>query len=264
MYIAIDVGATKIKINCYSDLNPESKVSSQELKTTRYFVKDTENILNILKKENNIKAVAIALPGFVIDKRKGIISAANLPDWENKDLVNRIGSELGTTNIFILHDGEAHAVSEYVWQEVNRDYLFIAWGTGIGATYVRKRGADIETQQIEFGFQYVNGVTLESQVGGGSLEKRFGVKPDMLTSEHWDIIINDFGEGLANIIALNYPGLIIWGGGVVFKNTDVIDKIMQTAFAKYTYWKMPEYRFAKFKDEGCVLGALGTIKLNIK
>lgn len=263
MYLAIDVGASKIKMNVYKDTSPKSLVKSKEIETTRTFIKDLDNILDFASTIERLDAVGIALPGFIVDKSIGIISAANLPDWEEKDLRGIVCSRLGTDKVFLVHDGEAHAISEHAWRDTDKDYLFIAWGTGIGATYIRRSGKSVQGQQIEFGFQYVKGRTLESLVGGGYLEKRFGIAPSELSGENWTNIVDDFSEGLANMIALNYPKHIIWGGGVALKNKSIVDKIMEEASKKYPYWEMPTYEFAHFDAEGAVVGVLGAIKINL-
>jgi predicted NBD/HSP70 family sugar kinase len=262
MYVSIDVGGTKINISIFEKLSTESEVESFRIKTSGEFDKDISNIIESLSKyTNQIKEVSIALPGFRIDKSKGIISAAYLPKWENKNLYQKLKNGLASKKVHILHDGEAHAISEYSWGHIDKSFIFIAWGTGIGSTFVRIIGNKTYTQQIEFGFQYVRGQTLESLVGGKILKERFGKSPANLKQKHWDDIIDDFGEGLANILALNYCDEIIWGGGIAIKNSAITNKIIDSAHEKYPYWDKPKSRLATYKEKGAIYGGLGLIKI---
>ena len=49
---------------------------------------------------------------------------------------------------------------------------------------------------------------------------------------------------------------------MVFKQPELVDKIMSLAGEKYPYWDVPKYRLATFKEDGGVVGALAEIKLN--
>ena len=209
MYIAIDVGGTKIKLVPFKELNPASKQSEIIIKTSGNFQKDTDKIVEKLAEYSTVEAVGVALPGFIVDKNVGVVSAANLPGWEGEDLKAKLISSLGINKVFLLHDGEAHAISETVWNVTEDDYIFIAWGTGIGATYIRRVTEKVYAQQIEFGFHYVDGRYIESLVGGNSFKRQFGVNPDKMNEAHWSEVVDNFATGIANLMALNYPKQVI-------------------------------------------------------
>jgi predicted NBD/HSP70 family sugar kinase len=264
MYVAIDVGGTKIHICAFTELKPNSLADEVVIDTVNDFTVDSKHIVESLRKFPQISAIGIALPGFVVDENLGVISAANLASWEMRDVKNELLSIVEKDNIFLLHDAKAHALAELVFAEVNNPFLNIAWGTGVGGTYVKKIGEIIHTQQIELGFQTVNGKYLEELVGGVHLEKRFQKPISEFSDKEWDVVTEDMSTGVANLLALNYAPQIIWGGGVALKQTAHIEEIMKQAAKKFPFWPQPEHRFSTFQEKGGVMGTLAQISLAVQ
>lgn len=265
MYIAIDVGGTKINASSFEKLSPDSLKEEQEIETVREFEKDIVQISKILETyKGKIDAIGIALPGFIVSEDTGIISAANLPKWENKDIKKALSPLITPDKVFLLHDAKAHAMAELVFAQTLNPFLNIAWGTGIGGTFIKKIGNSVHSQQIEFGYQTVNGVHIEQLVGGINFEKRFNKKASEMTEDEWGEVVEDMSIGVANLYALNYAPQIIWGGGVAIKQKHRIKTVMEKASEKYPFWPMPEYRFSTFNEKGGVIGALANIKFNLE
>lgn len=265
MYIAIDVGGTKINISLFDKLDPNALSKEIKIDTTRKYESDITNIVNELSTfSGQIDAIGIALPGFIVNENQGIVSAANLPDWENKNIKDSLSSIISSDKIFLLHDAKAHALAELIFANAEDCFLYIAWGTGIGATFIKKYESVVHSQQVEFGYQMVKGVYIEELVGGVNFEKRFNKKASELTEEDWENIAEDFSIGLANLFALNYAPQIVWGGGVAIKQRDRIKDIVERASKKYPFWPMPTFRFSTFDEKGGVIGALANIKYNLE
>ena len=264
MYVAIDVGGTKIRISSFSKLDPKSLFEEKTIEADNNFTKSMEaisQVLGIVKRP--IKAISVALPGYIVSEKTGIVLAANLPGWNKKDMREPLAKFVGDDKIFFLHDAKAHALAELVFAKTQDEFLYIAWGTGVGATYIKKYKSIVHSQQIEFGYQYVNGKYIEKLVGGSSFKKRFGKEALEMTEAEWKKVEEDFSVGLANLFALNYAPQIIWGGGVAIKQKKRLKKVVNLASEKFPFWKKPSFRLSSFGERGAVVGALGYIKLNL-
>jgi len=261
MYVAIDVGGTKIRITAYTELDPNTQTIEMKHDTTGDFDQDFQNILQTLSSLEDIQAIGIAIPGISINKDTGIVLAHNLPDWNNKNIKTALSSVILQDKIFISHDAVANALGEMLFSKTGKAFVYITWGTGVGAAYITKYDSMLVTQQIEFGRQLVNGVPLENLVGGVNFPKNFNNKTGSeLDNEDWKVLTENFSTGLANLYALNYSPQIIWGGGVAVKQFNRIPPIMEMAAKKYPYGNKIRYGVSSFGEWGGVVGALANIK----
>jgi glucokinase len=277
MYLAIDVGGTSINMGLFEKLDPKSKVAGVLLKVKNNFAADMVQIKDAIDKltTSKIESVGICTPGLLTKDETQIIIAENLSGWQKKDIPLELKGLLGAKFAFLCHDVKAAAISECVFGGMDTDFAFIIWGTGIGCGYARYYNSKrIEFQQVEIGYQVIAKTIkldgeefpgyLEYHCGGRKIEKRFGKPAAEISDKEWNIVLDDMSSGLRNLLQLNYPPTVIFGGGVILKQTKRLKQLQKLVAGKIRYERESQFKIATFGEEAGLIGALGLIKLKLK
>ncbi len=225
MYIAIDVGGTKVQVASF--------VKGKIKQTYRFSTtSDFETTLNqiselakLLASEDKIEAVGVAAPGPIDFARGQILDAPNL-HWHHPRVVDALEKALGAP-VVLENDAAAAGYAETLMgagKDAN-SVLYVTIGTGIGTGV-------IINQQIYHGARGTEGGHMiidpegpecncggrghfETFVSGPAIERRFG-RPahEIYDKPTWDKIAADMALGLVNMITLLSPNVVILGGGV--------------------------------------------------
>lgn len=134
-YISIDVGGTQIRVAVY----PAEGIDPLRIKkiATKGIGTAVERIIATVKelwrKEENVKAIAICVPG-PVDPEAGIIfTAANVPEWNNIPLRDILQNEFHVP-VFLGNDANLAALAE--WQfgagRGHRNLIYLTISTGVG------------------------------------------------------------------------------------------------------------------------------------
>ncbi len=137
--VGVDLGGTNIKAGLVDDTGRLIKKLS--IPTEAHLGRDRviENVCAAARdaadsiKWENVRAVGVGSPG-PLDHRTGVvITAPNLPGWENVPLADKVSAKLGV-KAFVENDANAACWGEY-WVGAGKDYgsmVLLTLGTGIG------------------------------------------------------------------------------------------------------------------------------------
>ncbi|BAL81132.1 ROK family protein [Caldisericum exile] len=138
-FIGVDLGGTKIfgvALNDNFEILSSKRVLTGDVNDLSSIIEKVINLINELKTENT-KSVGFGVAGFV-DFKNGIIHGSpNIPALKEVNLKEIVERETGLYT-FIDNDAKTGALAElYVGSDKNlKDFLFIAFGTGIGSAIV--------------------------------------------------------------------------------------------------------------------------------
>lgn len=250
--LCIDLGATK---TLFGLLDDEFEVLEQ-IKTDD-FLEDMHGTVKGLVEVDSLDNIAVGAAGPLDD---GVIRPPN----REEDKIDVVGALGGLGETFLMNDCSAGALGEYVYGGWDvGDLVYVAIGSGIGAGMVEDGrvllGSDgnfgevghmVIGDELKCGCggtghweAYCSGENLpdmaEELVGASfsSAEELFEsyIVGDEEAARVVDKMRSYNAIGIANLINIFDPELVILGGGVVLKNTDVVLEGMEEKI-----------------DEGCV------------
>lgn len=270
MYLGIDIGGTNIKIGTFE--KPDQLLTTATIPVTQDFQRSIQKITAQAKKLSAPKAiggVGICIAGPDIDREKGIIKrAVNLPGWSNQPIKKILEHNLNT-KVVLAHDVVCAALGEATighGQNLN-SFIFLIWGTGFGGATVERFREKLKITQIEPGHQIIemdgkkctcgqNGC-LEAYIGGWALEKLYGRDLSQIKEEKiWDGIAQKSAQGILNINLISPTKVIIFGGGVISKQSHLLVRIAKRLKNTQKVFTPPTLTLSKKGEDislyGCV------------
>lgn len=273
--IGIDLGGTKIEgISLDSSLNVISRIRVPTPQDNYQKIIDEISLLvKNLSSQSDDYTIGICSPG-AISKKTGLIKNSNTQCLIGKPLKEDLEQKIGK-KIFLENDANCFAISEATMGAAkNHSVVFgVIMGTGVG-------GGIVIDEKIHFGRTNIAGEwghhtlhpngnkcycgkqgCVETYISGPALEKRWneitGKKeslPNIIKDtnsiyfEKWkQEFLDNFGTGLANVIDILDPDVIILGGGL--SNID----FLYTEGAKNVYQKV----FSDLVDTPILKNSLG-------
>ncbi len=239
MQIGIDVGGTKIKLGSFTSLEKPQISNSITISTSNNCEEDIKEVTKAIftLSKGIIEGIGIGLPGVLNKEKSKILIANNLKSWENKEIKHEFEKRFNC-KVVIENDATAAALGEALYGNgINKDFLFITWGTGIGGTFVKKLNGRIYTFSSELGHQIIkeDGVIdscgqkgcLEAYCGGKGIENLYEKSPAKLLDKEWREVEESFAKGLLNIVAIHPVELIIFSGGIALNQEIRISHIQK-------------------------------------
>lgn len=135
-YIVADVGGTQIRVAVFSRGNPQPLVI-KKIRTRDKEQSALDRLVYLIKEiwppDDSIKAVVVAVPGF-LDPATGVVfDANNVPGWVNFPIRQMLG-EYFSVPILIGNDANLAALGEWHYGsgKGHRNLLYLTISTGIG------------------------------------------------------------------------------------------------------------------------------------
>ena len=205
IYIGIDVGGSKIAGVALGTLGgkPKRKFISVFPRTEHGFLKTLEEGMAILRGKDRVAGIGVGLPGSVDYGRGVLIRAGNLrfiKNWNAKKFFARFGSHVQVDNdsrCFLRAEALRGAGRGY------RNIVGVAIGTGIGGGIITNGEMYYGThgRAGHVGHMVINHMKNLEQLGAKEAFLRLGNRSEII------------GVGIANIINVLDPDIIILGGG---------------------------------------------------
>lgn len=282
MYIAFDIGGTKMRIAVSKDC--KSIVGEPVVeKTPEDFEKGIQlfsDIARSLTKDVHIKAAAGGIAGPLDREKKMLTSAPNIAsDWAGRPLAEALSKELQAP-VYLENDtaivglGEAHAGAGMGHNIV----VYVTVSTGVGGVRIVNGKVDVSCMGFEPGHQIIdidntlckNCVSgqLEDMVSGTATERRFGMKPYEVKEERvWNEELPKWlSYGLYNTILHWSPDVAVLGGSMIVGNPAISVPRTADYLREVTtiFPNIPEIKKAECGDFGGIHGAFALIRQNLK
>jgi len=231
VFVGLDIGGTKIMV---AAADREGNILRRaRADTSTSLETDLANINRMIAEvaaEEEIMGMGAAIGG-PLDWEQGIVSPLHQPAWRNVPLKAMMESKWGCA-FRVDVDTNVAAVGEYRWGSIlSKRFLYLTLSTGMGGGFLVDgqiyRGQDgahpeVGHQSINFRSSNLRAVQcecgapdcLEALVSGNGIRRIYGKPAEALTSQEWDEVAYNLGQGLRNMAVLYAPDLIRIGGGV--------------------------------------------------
>lgn len=288
MLIGIDLGGTKIAGILAT---PEGKiimdiqVPTEAQKGKKQVIKNIEKAIRLLIQVNKtkVKAIGIGAPGPILFEKGIVVEAPNLPGWKRVNIKKILEKEFHVP-VFVDNDANCAALAEarFGAGKKARHFIYMTVSTGIGGGIIidRELYRGVNGSAGEFGHMIIDskGFTcgcgnvgcLEALASGSAVKKRYGLdalsvelaarqgdkkaQRVIQTSAHYLAI------GIANLVNIFNPELIIIGGGLSNMRELLIDPIRKD-FKKYAL-SLPAKKVKVVRARlGTKAGVLGAVAL---
>ena len=231
VFIGLDIGGTKIMVAAADRQGNILRRARADTSTS--LETDLANINRMIAEvaaEEEIMGMGAAIGG-PLDWEQGIVSPLHQPAWRNVPLKAMMESKWGCA-FRVDVDTNVAAVGEYRWGAIlAKRFLYLTLSTGMGGGFLVDgqiyRGQDgahpeVGHQSINFRSSNLRALQcecgapdcLEALVSGNGIRRIYGKPAEALTSQEWDEVAYNLGQGLRNMAVLYAPDLIRIGGGV--------------------------------------------------
>jgi predicted NBD/HSP70 family sugar kinase len=227
----LDIGGTKMMV---ASADRQGNILRRvRTDTSTRLEADLENINRMFSEVaagEEILGMGAAIGG-PLDWKQGIVSPLHQPAWRNVPL-KAIMEAKWNCPFYVDVDTNVAALGEYRWGGLSAErFLYLTLSTGMGGGFLVDgeiyRGQD--GAHPEVGHQSINchcsnplavqcecGAPdcLEALISGNGIRRIYGKPAEMLSTEQWQEVAYNLGQGLRNMAALYAPQLIRIGGGV--------------------------------------------------
>lgn len=274
MFIAIDVGATNVRVARFDALDPQTLVKVHKDVSSQEYAELYGGIVTATKEitgSEPIEAISIGSAGLVAPDHKSLLRNAFLPATANKPIVDSLEQEFHT-KVLLNNDAVCSAVGEsyYGVGKAGERILYITISTGMGGAFVKKDEGKTYIMPAEIGHTIVDlhGKICEcGQKGcigayahGRGLEERFLTKPENIDDMRiWEEVAEYLTIGVINGARIFMPDTIVFSGALIENRDYLFGKIKQLYEKRSVVRPMPEMVRSQFGDKGVLYGALALL-----
>ena len=135
-FIAVDIGGTQIRAAVYPE-DSTTPLNQKKIQTQGDNVTPLDRLFALLKEiwpeDVQVQSIAIAAPGYLDPEAGIVISAPNIPGWQNLSISDRLRSEFGVP-VYLGNDANLAALGELKFGsgQGHSDLLYLTISTGIG------------------------------------------------------------------------------------------------------------------------------------
>lgn len=229
MYIGIDIGGTNLRVAEFDrPINPYLQ-SFKSIPTPKNYQQALTSIKELIG-EVKVEGLGVGMPKTV-----------HLPNWRNHKIQTDL-QKMFACPVVVANDAAAAAQGEAAYGGHLEDFLFIAWGTGIGGAFVRGK----KIYATEMGHQIIYPYGELCPCGQtGCLEVKTTVE--------------SFAQGIVNCLVISPVNLVIWAGGKAIFEAPIITEIEKEVVRLIKILPAPKFTLAKYREKAGVYGALSLL-----
>jgi glucokinase len=256
-YIVFDIGGTNMRVARATDdaLEEVSKVP-----TPQDPVEGMERLVALVKSVSggaSISAIAGCMPGEL--EGNSIKDMPNIPRWVGLRPSDVLSNAFGAP-VSIVNDAGCVGLGEYRFGAGagSSIMVYVTVSTGVGGARITDGTIDRSAIGYHPGKQILNGETLENQVSGKAVQKKFGIHPKDLDSvEERDKLADILSVGLFNSCVHWSPDTIVVGGSMIVGiNPIPLERVRADLTRRIEpFARMPRLVMATLKDDGGLQGA---------
>lgn len=268
-YFLFDIGASHTRIGLSFD--GETLANTEIYPTPQSYVEG----LNIIEQkaknliDGQLGGLVGGIAGPLNESHSMIVGAPNLPDWNNKPLVEDLERRI-STKVFLENDTALVGLGEAVGG-AGMGFGIVAYmtiSTGVNGVLIvdqkiapNRFGFEIGEQIVDLDKSYDNGSrTFEDLVAGSQFERRHGKKSyDISDPSIWEEEARLIAYGVNNMILFWSPDVVVLGGGVMKQVS--LERVVSCLEQNLTIFPvLPQIKKAKLQDFGGLAGALHLTK----
>ena len=269
MIVCIDIGGGTTRIGFSKNKKDFEKIT--KFATFDNFQDQIEKtILEIKSQSSNIEKIVIACAGS-LDRENGIlIKWGQRNSWWGKSIFKPLSEIFPNAALYLENDANVAALGEAVYGAGKKYKLvgYITLSSGIGGCLIINKRIVPHHFGIEPAHQIVNFKEtrtwscgqkgcFESYASGTAFKNIFGVAAEHCTDKKiWEEYAKLIAVGLANLLVLWSPEIMIIGGGVSNKFDNFIKPLRQELEDLLPIFKIPIIVKAEFSEAG-LYGGLG-------
>lgn len=268
MYLCVDIGGTKTLLACFDADGKLLKTAKFETNQNyKQFLEDLETNLSGLG-DNDYKAACVAVPGR-LDRKHGRALGFGTLKWPEVAIEADI-EKIIDCPVIIENDSKLAGLSEAIL--VLNDFkhvLYVTIGTGISSAVILDGKIDPAMADSEGGQIWLEHkgrrIQWEDLASGKAVFKQFGKRAEDIHDEaSWKTIAHNLSVGLADLIAIIQPEVIVIGGGVG-QYFDRFSKYLREDLKKYEtpLTPMPAIKEAKRPEEAVIYGCFELLKQKV-
>lgn len=262
-YIALDIGGTSVKYGLVTELG--EMILSGDMPTNpgagreQLIARLAETVERLRVADADIAGIGVSTAG-IVDSSTGEVLGGieNIPQWKNVNVKQELESRTGLPTR-VINDVNAVALGE-AWKGAGRNqqtFFCIALGTGIGGAIVidSKLYEGVRFRAAEIGYMRMSAsqsdyyemrastsalirrvrellpIELADELNGKKIFQK-AQSGDPHYGKALDLWLDDVAQGIADMICMIDPGLVIVGGGVSEQKTYLTEKL-STIIDKY-------------------------------
>ena len=285
--IGIDIGGTNLRAAIISkdgEIIETFKVNNEVEKGPEYNLNKLISHIKNEWKDYKVEKAGVGAPGPLDLKIGKILNTPNLKTWENFNIKEYLSKELDL-NVKVNNDANVAGLAEAIVGAGKgaESVFYITISTGVGGGLILDKkiinGAHSQTAEIynmiinedDYIQPGLNKSSLEGQCSGVNIARIASLehKKELSTKDVFDLYtkndekinvvinnwINNISIGIANIIAVIDPEVIVLGGAVPINNPYLIPKIIEAVKKKVADPNMVDIRVAQIGDNAGLIGA---------
>lgn len=285
--IGIDIGGTNLRVAIVSKegkIIESYKTENEVLKGASYNLDKLINHIKTVWKDYKIEKAGVGAPG-PLDLNVGkIINPPNLKGWENFNIAEYLTEKL-KISVKVNNDANVAGFAESLFGNAKEcsSMFYITVSTGVGGAMImdgkiingaHSQAAEIHNMIINedtYSHSGLNKGGLEGQCSGVNIARIasevYGRKIN--TKEVFEYYgnnderavkiinswISNISIGIANIITVIDPEVIVIGGAVLIYNSYLLSKIIECVKARVSNPDIVDIRIAKMGDDAGLIGA---------
>lgn len=285
--IGIDIGGTNLRVAIISKegkIIESYKTENEVLKGATYNLDKLCNHIETVWKDYEIEKVGVGAPG-PLDLNIGkIINPPNLKGWENFNVAEYLTERLKMP-VKVNNDANVAGLAENLFGNAKEcsSVFYITVSTGVGGALImdgkiingaHSQAAEIHNMIINedaYSHSGLNKGGLEGQCSGVNIARIaseiYGRKINTREAFEYynnnderavkiiDNWINNISKGIANIITVIDPEVIVIGGAVLIYNPYLLPKIIDCVKNKVSNLDIIDIRIAKMGDNAGLIGS---------
>jgi len=248
--LAVDLGGTNMRVAIVDD---DGRVVDRAHAPTPHDAETIDSFIDLVvgvRTRHDVEHAVVGVPGRVDHVEGTLLHAPNLPPkWFTQVTRRALGDALGIPTT-LVNDADAAVVGETYFGagRGHRDVVYVTISTGIGAGIVVDGRVLLPRYSAgEVGHTRIEGGEVEDLASGTALARRARERGldvdgpalvelvrsgDRTATELWEEAMTAAGIGIANLVHVVAPTVIVIGGGVG-RNSDLVVPVVREAIARH-------------------------------
>lgn len=288
--IGIDIGGSTVKLGVFNEFGEAEETATLKTDNVRGAQMIIKDIIDQVMLFGVIDAIGISMPGQIDTENGRVIQGpVNIPNFTGLEL-RKILTDQFNVPVEIINDVDAAALGEkhFGKRDHMNDYIFVAYGTGIGGsivqngrihnghngfsgefghmiTHVGGRGCNCGQSGCYERYASTNVLVTEAQriskqYGNGEAVVEAYEQGSNMIQGLVDTWLDEVVAGLVSLIHIFNPGLIVLGGGIM-EHKRIVSEVASRIQAQI----LPSFRDVSIirSTLGNKAGMLGAVSLHV-